>query len=238
MRRFLPLVLLTLTLGLAGYAAHAQEAFRSITVNGEGEISVAPDMATVSLAVRAESETAAEAMDAASKATQDILTMLADEDIDSADIRTGSIRLTPRYSSSVLSNGNQIIGYQATNSVSVEVRDLAALGSLLTAAVNEGANTLDGVRFGLQDPTEHEDAARRAAVVDARRRAELYADAAGVPLGELVSLNEAGTRGYMPIAMEPMMAEASISRAQYDVPIAPGEIDLSANVVLIYAIGE
>lgn len=238
MRRFLPLLLLTLVLGGAGLAAAAQQALRTITVTGEGEIEVAPDMATVSLAVRAEAETTGEAMDQASDATAAVLAMLADQGIDAADIRTGSIRLSPRYSSSALSSGNRIIGYSAYNSVDVTVNDLSILGDLLTASVNEGANTLNGVAFGLQDPTTAEDEARRLAVADARRRAMLYADASDVPLGDMISLNEQGTGGYHPVMAEPVMAEASLRGAQSTVPVAPGEITLRANIVVIYAIGD
>jgi len=228
--------LLFVALAVPGLPALAEDALRTLTVNGEGLVSATPDMATVSLAVRVEAEEASDALDGASLATTGILDMLATQQIAPGDIRTGTIRLNPRYSSSTLSSGNRIIGYTAVNSVEVKVRDLDQLGRLLSDAVSEGANTLGGVSFGLQDPTSFEDEARRLAVADAMRRAALYADAANVTLDGLISLNEAGTGGYRPVMADSMMMEASISRSEVDVPVSAGEIDLQASVVMIFAL--
>ncbi|NBD30120.1 MAG: DUF541 domain-containing protein [Alphaproteobacteria bacterium] len=241
MIRLARLSLLALCLTLTALAAQAQtapETLRTLTVNGRGEIEVAPDMATVRLAVRAEAETTGEALDEASAATQAILAMLDEEGVEPGDIQTGALRLNPIYAQQLISGQRQITGYAALNSISVTVNDLDRLGGLITAAVNEGANTLSGVSFGLKDPQAHEDAARRAAVADARRRAALYAEAGGVALGQMISLNEQGTGGYSPVRAEPMAMEASLSRAQADVPVAAGEITLSASIVVIYAMGD
>ncbi len=238
MVRFIRLSLLAFCLTLPALAAQAQDTLRTVTVNGRGEVEVPPDMATLRLAVRAEAETTAEALDQASVATQAILTMLAEEGVEQSDIQTGALRLNPIYSQQLISGQRQITGYAALNSISVTVNELDRLGGLITAAVNEGANTLSGVSFGLKNPQAHEDAARRAAVADARRRAALYAEAGGVTLGRMISLNEQGTGGYAPVRAEPMVMEASLSRAQADVPIAAGEIMLSASIVVIYAIDD
>ena len=109
MRSVLALCLLVSTLALAGASARADDLTRTITVTGTGEISVAPDMATIVVGVQSEGEAAAAALDEASAATLAILARLDVEGVDPADIRSGAIRLQPRYSNSVLSSGQQIV---------------------------------------------------------------------------------------------------------------------------------
>lgn len=238
MRSVIALSLLVTTLGLAGLSARADEASRTISVTGTGEVSVEPDMATIVVGIQAEAEVAADALDQASAATAAILATLDGEGIDPTDIRSGAVRLSPRYSSSVLSSGTNIVGFQAVNTVEVIVNDLDRLGGLLAAVVGDGANRLDGVRFGLQDPTAATDEARRLAVAEGARLAALYADAAGVSVGDLLTLSEHGSGGYRMVMAEPVVMEMAASSPQYDVPVAPGKIDLNASISMVYAIGE
>ncbi len=212
---------------------------RTISVSGLGEVSLPPDMASITLGIQSDAESSALALDEASAATQAILDRLNLESIDPSDIRSGAIRLQPRYSSSVLSSGQQITGYRAVNTVQVDVMNLDELGGLLSVLVADGANRLDRVSFGLQDPSAAMDDARRLAVADAMRRADLYAQAAGVPLGDVLSLSEQGAGGYRALMAEPgIMAEMAQSAPSLDVPIAPGEIDLTASLTMVFAIGD
>ena len=88
------------------------------------------------------------------------------------------------------------------------------------------------------DPTEATDEARRRAVAEGARLADLYAQAAGVSVGELQLINEAGSVGYRPMVAETRQMELAASSPQYDVPVSPGKIDLNASVVLVYAIAD
>jgi uncharacterized protein YggE len=238
MRPFIGFGLLSVTLALAALSTPVAAQDRTITVTGQGEVSVEPDMATVIIGVQAEAEVAADALDIASASTAAILATLDGEGIAAEDIRSGAIRLNPRYSQSVLSSGTQITGYQAVNFVEVKVTDLNRLGGLLAAVVGDGANRLDGVRFGLIDPSEATDEARRLAVAEGARLAQLYADAAGVSLGELMMLDEVGSGGYRSVEMSPVVALEMSSSPQYDVPIAAGKIEMNASITLVYAIAE
>jgi len=231
------LALLALTMALSGSLAQAQDSRRTITVNGQAEVTVPPDMATVRLAVRAEEKTTGAALDAASRAIRAVLDLLSDQGVARADIQTGALRLNPVHGEEPVTGASKVTGYRAVNTVSVTVTELDSLGGLIAAAVDAGANTLSGVSFGLQDPRTHQDAARRKAVDDAQRRAALYAEAGDVPLGDMLRLNEQGTGGYSPLRGGPMMMEAGPAAGRADVPLAPGEITLSANVVVTYAIG-
>jgi hypothetical protein len=97
---------------------------------------------------------------------------------------------------------------------------------------------LDGVQFGLLDPSEATDEARRRAVAEGARLAQLYAEAASVSLGELMMLNEAGNGGYRMFDMTPVIALEMSSSPQYDVPIAAGKIEMNASITLVYEIFE
>ena len=237
MRSMLAATLVGATLTLAAFAVPATAQERTISVNGRGEISIDPDMAKVVIGVQTEAEDTAQALDDASAATASILAILDVEDIPLADIRSGAIRLQPRYNQSVLSSGQQIIGYRAINSIEVDVTDLDQLGSLLAGLVGEGANRLDRMNFGLHDPTAATDEARRRAIAECVRLAALYADAAGVSIGDLMSLSESGGGGYRALEAEPVMMEAMATSApQYDVPVAPGKIIINASISMVFAI--
>ena len=221
--------------------AFAQEApVRSITVTGDGEASAPADMATVRVGVHIEAASSGEAMDEASVSLNAMLATLEAAAIPAGDIQTGNINLSPRYAQNVLGSVDysKIEGYSADNVLTVEVHDLNALGGLLSDLVAGGANTIDSVTFGLDDPTALTDEARRKAVAEARRRADLYADAAGVGVGQLIQLNENGFSGYMPMPMAADMGSFERSAPEYKVPLSPGMITVSANVSLVYAIAE
>lgn len=230
--------ILALVFATAASGASAQTAMppqiegRSITVTGEGEVAAVPDMAYVSIGVIHEAEPAADAIAAMSAATAAVLALLAEVGIAPADMQTGQLSLEPRYvHSNTYDDGPRITGFIATTSIDVRVRELPQLGAVLDAAVQDGANRLGGVRFDLQDRAPVLDEARRRAVADARGRAELFAEAAEVDLGEVQTISEVvfydGPR--------PMM-EASFARDAMSVPIAEGEVSLKAQVTMVYRI--
>lgn len=202
-----------------------------ITVTGEATLPTAPDMATVSLGVTAQGKTAAEALSTNTAALQAVMTRLAEAGVAPRDIQTSDLSLSPNWEMDEASGANTITGYVASNMISLQVRDLAGLGGVLDAVVADGANTLNGISFGLQDPKPVMTAARKAAVEDARDRAETLAAAAGVRLGRVLSLSEGG--GYQP--PQPMFR---LERAapQDAVPVSGGEIGFSSSVTLVYEI--
>ena len=122
----------------------------------------------------------------------------------------------------------KIIGYDATNTVTVRVREIAGLGGVVDALAKAGSNRLYGIGFEVAEPKPHLDAAREKAVADARGRAELFARAAGVTLGPVLSISEA-VQGPVPIMMR---AEAMADAA----PIAEGTVTLQAQVEIVYGI--
>jgi hypothetical protein len=231
--RILPALMLTASLALPLPALAQEAAPPMITVTGTGTVEAVPDIATLSIGVTTQGETAAEALSANSAALDAVMARLTAAGIEARDMQTSNLSLNPNwtgYDSSSVS-GPTIAGYVATNMLTIRVRALDGLGAVLDAAVADGANTLNGLTFGLADPEPTLNAARQEAVADARARAELLAAAAGVKLGRVLSISE----GSAPTDPVPMFrAEASAA----PVPVAGGELGLSANVTIFYQIVE
>jgi uncharacterized protein YggE len=202
----------------------------TITVTGEGIVAAAPDLATVSLGVTAQGETAADAMAASSAALQAVLERLKAAGIEDRDLQTSNLSLNPNWQGGDGTTAPVIAGYVASNILSVRVRDLGKLGAVLDAVITDGANTLNGISFGLAEPDPAMDEARKSAVAKARARAELLVTAAGASLGKIVSINESGMG--MPVPMYRM--EAVLNDAP--VPVQGGEVGVTANVTITWEI--
>ena len=161
-----------------------------ITVTGEGTVQVTPDMATISLGVTTDGASAAEAMAANSKALQAVIDRLKSAGIEERDLQTSNLSLNPNWVGYDAGQTPKIAGYVASNMLSVRVRALDTLGTVLDASITDGANTLNGITFDLAAPRPAQDEARKAAVADAKARAELLAAAAGVKLGKIEAISE------------------------------------------------
>ncbi|MDB5450281.1 MAG: hypothetical protein JWQ52_1409, partial [Phenylobacterium sp.] len=209
----------------------ADSMFRATTLNlaAYGETRIAPDMATITLGVMTEAKTAAEAMQANASRMAQVTAVLRKAGIAARDIQTSGLNLNPQY----VYEQNQpprLTGYQASNQVTVSVHDLARLGAAVDATVNAGANQVNGISFGLDDPTAAENIARQAAVRALQAKADLYAQATGYKVTRLVSLSEGG--GYsMPPPM-PMAVFAKRDMAQ--TPVSPGELKVRVDVTGLY----
>ncbi|MGR3526622.1 MAG: SIMPL domain-containing protein [Paracoccaceae bacterium] len=219
--------------GAGPYAAQAQsaEAPRQISVSGTGRVDLAPDMATVRIGVTHQDEDAAAALQQTSDAVAAMLARLTELGIAARDVQTAGLSLNPVWRDRPEQQGQPMPwGFEASNVVSLRLRDIAALGEVLDALVADGANRLDGVSFGLQDPEASMDEARRLAVADARRKATLFAEAAGVALGKVIDLTETGMA-----TPRPQMMEMAAMRAD-SVPVAAGEVGITASVQMTFAL--
>ncbi len=232
---------LALAVTAAAPAAMAQAAppaadtmFRATTLNlsAYGETKVAPDMATITLGVMTEGKTAAEAMQANATRMNAVVASLRKAGIPDKDIQTSNLNLNPQYRY----QENQppvLVGYQASNNVTVTVNDLKRLGPAVDATVNAGANQVHGISFGLSDPTAAENAAREAAVKALAAKADLYAKATGYRISRLVSLSEGG--GYAPQPPMPMVAYAAKREmADAGTSISAGEMKVRIDISGLY----
>lgn len=207
----------------------AQETDRRITVTGEARVEAVPDRARFTAGVEAEALQAAEALAAASATMRAVFAALEGAGVEAPDIQTSRLAVDPVWDHGGDGRQPRMRGFSASNLVTVRVRDVAALGALVDAVGAAGANRIEGIAFEVSEPRAALDAARRAAVVDARARAEVLAEAAGASLGPVQSIREGGAGGP-----EPMMARAEFADASP--PVAPGVIDLTARVEIVYAL--
>ncbi len=229
--------LLTALIPLTLAAALASPAFAagSMQITGHGEIMASPDTAYVTSGVTSQGTTAREALDANTADMTALLETLKAAGIASADIQTSGFSVNPNYvySDSRDANGYQlppkIVGYTVTNGVTIHVRDLASLGAVLDKSVTVGANTISGITFAVEDPADLYNEARKAAFADAKSKADLYAEAAGVELGALALVSE--QTGYNPPPQPYMFkAEAATSDRSAPVPVEAGQLTFTIDV--------
>jgi uncharacterized protein YggE len=235
MRRFaafVPFVLLA-SLSLPAYAG-------TITIEGRGEVMATPDMAQINSGVTTQGATAREALDANTAAMADLIAELKAAGIEPRDIQTSGFSVNPNYVYTDERDANgyslppKINGYQVSNTVTVTVRKLDTLGSILDKSVTVGANTINGVSFSVADPSELYDEARKAAFADARAKAELYATAAGSTLEDILSISEGQT--FNDPQPYPMYARADMA-ASAPVPVQAGELAFAINVSVQWELG-
>ncbi len=228
-----PLILAAALAGAAAAPALAQEdriAFQATTLrlSATGEAHAAPDIASINLGVQTEAPSAAEALRQNRVQMTATIAALKAQGVLAKDIQTSGLNLNPQYV--FHDNERKLTGYQASNTVTIIVRDLTRLGATVDAVVAAGANQVNGVSFSLSDPEHAEDDARRAAVKALQAKAALYAEAAGYHIERLVSLSDTAIEpnGIRPVMVTAMRAKAGPT------PTEPGELDVTANVSAVY----
>lgn len=223
-------LLTALSLAAATSPIAAQEPPREIVVTGEGTVEIAPDMATVAAGVETQASTASAALEQNGTTMRAVLATLEEGGLARRDIQTSQLALTPVYRQSETGEWTaEVTGYIARNVLTVRLRDISRIGAVIDSLGDSGINRIDSIAFSVAEPRPHVDRARREAVTDARAKAELLAEAAGVSLGALASLRETQPIDQpFPMAMR---AEAAMDEA-----IAEGTVEITAMVELVYAI--
>jgi len=204
----------------------------TVSISAEHRIERRPDVADISAGVVTSAPTATAAIsDNAGRMTA-VIAGLRRSGIAERDIQTSGLSLQPQY----VYHENQppqLSGYQAINNVTVQVRKIDAIGRVIAALVQQGANQIGGPTFRLDRPDEALDAARVEALRKARGRADLYAKAAGLRVGRILQISEGG--GFVPPPYPVPMARAEAAMAKdAGTPVAPGEVQLAATVNVVF----
>lgn len=225
--------LLALCVCLISFSAAQADEPRTLVMTGTGSVSVVPDMATIVLGVQTIAPSAEEAMIANNAPTGRIIELFKKAGVKAEDISTHSLAVYPRFTH----NRNddtppEITGYQVSNTISVNVHKISELGALLDQAIKAGANNVQQISFDTSDPSAALSEARKAAVGDARMKAEEVAEAAGIALGPILSIAEAGSRAPQPL----YRAQAELARSS--VPVEAGSQEISASVTIVWEIAE
>lgn len=235
-RRYLPL-LLAAAMAVPQFAA-AQENPRStaprIVVVGEGEAAIAPDMAILTLAVLREAVTAREALDGANAAMAEVIAAMKEAGIEPRDLQTSGLQINPRhvYPQNGGNEQPRIIGYQVANTLTVRVRDVEKLGTLIDQSVTLGVNQGGNIVFTNDDPAAATTEARKRAVRNAVERATTLAEAANVKLGPIIEMSEhSQTPPPMPYDGRAYRMEVA---ADASVPVEAGENTYRVQVTVTF----
>jgi uncharacterized protein YggE len=230
MKRRAPLVAAVAAGTLLAAPALAQTALPPmISVTGEATVSVPPDQAQIDAGVTTEAKTAREASDANNAAMGKVLLALKSAGIEEKDYQTSRLSLQPESAPNRASGPATIVGYRASNRVTIRLRDVSKVASTIDTVVGAGANDIGGINFTVSQASKLLDDAREQAIADARRKAEIYAKTAGVTLGAPLNISEGGTPG--PITFRRMAAGMAAAA-----PVAQGEETLQVTVAVSWAI--
>jgi uncharacterized protein YggE len=217
--------LLALACVAASLASAAQAADKLVTVYGQATIAAVPDTASIRLGVSSRAKTAQEAGEANAKQMAALIGAIRNDGVAEGDMQTSRLSLQPQYDGGK-DGVSHLTGFQATNQITIKIHDIGRLPMLLDRAIAAGANEMSGIEFEVSDQSKLLDQARAQAIEDARRKAELYARAAGAKLGRVVAIAEEG----VPAPPRPLQ----MLRAGAPVPVAPGEQTLRVAVTVSY----
>ena len=238
-----PLLLaLSLALGAVTMTAHAQSIpgyavatdGTLLNVSAQAEASRVPDVATISAGVVTQAVDGNAAMRQNAEQMAKVVAAIKAAGIADKDVQTSGINLNPQYRYAE-NEAPKITGYQASNTVSLKVRDVAKLGKVLDALAAVGANQINGPSFQIDQPEPVYDEARLAALKKAQARAETYAKTLGLRVRRIVSISEGGGGDFRPM---PMMAMQARGKAEMDTSVSPGETTVSVNLDVVFELGK
>lgn len=226
-----PVVLAAVFAALLTTPALADDFPSAISVSGEAHVSVAPDLAQIDAGVANDAKTAKEASDANNAAMGKVLLALKGAGIAEKDYQTSRLSLQPQYATNRSGGASPVVGFRASNRVTVKIRDVTKVAGIIDTLVSAGANDIGNISFEVTQASKLLDEAREQAVADAHRKAEIYAKATGVTLGAPLSVSEGG--GPVPLFKGRM---AAAPMAAGGAAVAPGEETLSVTVNVSWAI--
>ncbi len=204
-----------------------------LNVSAQAEASRAPDVATISAGVVTQAADGNAAMRQNAEQMARVVAAIKAAGIADKDVQTSGISLNPQYRYAE-NEPPKITGYQASNNVSLKVRDIARLGKVLDALASVGANQINGPTFEIDQPEPVYDQARLEALKKAQARAETYAKALGLKVRRIVSISEGGN-GFRPVPMMAMRAQAMDKMES--TPVQPGESTVSVSLDVVFELG-
>jgi uncharacterized protein len=237
------LVVLAVTLGIASFARAGSVSVLPVTsqqsgiaVCGHGKVTAAPDQASITVGIQVQAATAEEARSQSAQTMGAVINALKKNGIADKDIKTAYLTIQPRYSYS--NNQQTIIGYEAENSVEALIRKIGTAGTVIDAVTQAGGNQVfvSGVNFSLADPSVPRNQAQQMALADAHTQAQQLASAAGVTLGQPVSIQTSGCGNTV---VPPIYANAGAGASTASTPttpVQPGSLDVQVDVAVVYAI--
>ena len=204
---------------------------RTISLVASGAIKTAPNKVDISTGVTNEAASAREALDKNTASMTKVIDTLKDEGIDPKDIQTTNFSVGSIYKEGTEGRAPVIVGYRVTNQVRITLHDMGKLGAILDKMVTLGANQIDSIEFGVEEPEALKDEARELALKNVTDNAKLYAEAAGVGLGPILSISEEET-SYQP-RFAPAATRMEVAE---NVPVEAGTVSAEVHVRVTWEI--
>jgi uncharacterized protein len=223
------LVTAALMMARPGMAADGDKTERFVSVSATGSVVAVPDTAYITAGVLTEGDTARDALSRNNVATAKLIDGLKAAGIAANDIQTSQLSVSPRYTQPKEGRPATVNGYTVSNQVRVTVRDVKRLGDILDQAITLGANQMHGIAFEVSTAESLKDDARKVAMQNARRRAELYATAAGAQLGPVLRISEDVRDVAGPMTQKSRVALSGV-------PVEAGTQTLEVEVHVTYAL--
>lgn len=223
------------------YIGRDVSSMNTISVDGEGEVSAIPDIATLSMTLSKEAATSKEAQTLLNESVTKVVSYLKEKSIEDKDVKSEYGGLTPKYSYEKCYTYNcpvnsKITGYTATQTITVKVREVDNANDIRTGLAELGVTDISGPTFSIDEEEVFQDEARAKAIADAKIKAEVLAKNLGVKLGKIVSYSEGGDF-YRPMYEKSMMDAGSAAMLSSTAPVLPkGENKITSNVTVIYEI--
>jgi uncharacterized protein len=208
---------------------------RTIAVNGTGKVYLTPDIAYVTIGVHTENKDAAQAVAQNNAQSTKVKEALLAMGVDAKDIQTTNFSIYPQQQYDQNGKPTGDINYVVDNQIYVTVRDLDKIGNLLDTVVKAGANSIYGIQFDVADRTKAQSEARKLAVADAQAQAKELADAAGVTLGPIQTINAGTSQTPIPVYEKGMGGGGGVAAAA-SVPVSTGQMVLQSDVYMVFAI--
>lgn len=205
---------------------------RTITVFGEGQVKAKPDLALVSLGVQNEAASANTAQEANSRAMQNVVSKLKQLGIKEEDMQTSRYNIYPYYDYSQ-EKAPKLAGYRANSVITIKIKDLEKVGDVIDAGVEAGANSIEEVRFTIENDRDLYLQALEAAAKDASAKAASLTKAFGISLKQIRTIEELGGSRMDFISQYGVEKEDMVQRVSAT-PIIPGSVTVSVQIKVVY----
>ncbi len=237
MRTAALVILLAVILTSAGASAQTADSTKQmavLNVGGQGQVSVSPDRATIRFGVAEVAQSAALAQQSVNRIMNGIMREMEQLGIEARQIQTQRVQLYPIQEMGERNRKPRITGYRAANSVRVTLDNIDRVGDVLDAATKVGGNEIQGIDFSLRDDSDARAQALRLAVSEAQKKASVMARALRVQLLGVLEVTESGGRG-LPVQVRAARMQTA---ALESIPVAAGQITVTASVSIRYQIGQ
>lgn len=233
------LAIAILTLGAVAIVAlvNKDKTTEYFTVSAEETVYAPADIASLEVGVRSGiKSTPQKAANESNNKTNDIIEELANLGVEEKDIKTSNYRLSPEYNWTE-SRGQQLVGYEVTQSLTIKIRDLEKISSVISQTTEKGANQVGNISFTIDDDESLKSEARAAAITKAQNKAKEIAAQSGLKLGRLLNVEEGYSSQIITPSYNKMMMDSAAGLESVSAPnIQTGENEVSVSVILTYKV--